>query len=876
MAARQKSAQRVYLRDYAPPDYRIPGIQLQVDLDRERTRVRSCLAVERSGDHQRPLVLHGEKLDLISVKINGETLDPAKWHRDETTLTLNLREPTTTLQIETEINPAANSELNGLYASADTLCTQCEPEGFRRITYFLDRPDVLSVYRVTLRALKAQYPVLLANGNQVEGGDDGIHHYAIWDDPHPKPCYLFALVAGPLQFIEGRFSTCSGREVLLRIYARSRDIPQCDYALAALREAMIWDEKVYGCEYDLGQYNIVAVEDFNMGAMENKGLNIFNTRYVLAQPATATDHDYRAVRDVIGHEYLHNWSGNRVTLRDWFQLSLKEGFTVFREQQFSADHGSAGVKRIEDANLVRTQQFREDMGPMAHPVRPESFVEINNFYTLTVYIKGAELVRILSLLVGAEGFLRGCRHYFEHYDGEAVTTDNFVGAMEAACGVDLSQFRRWYQQAGTPRIEVSGSFDPDRCRYCLRIAQNNPDSAGEHQPPLQMPIIVAFFDAQGKALDARSGGNARKQHEHTLVLTDAVQEFTFTGLASRPIPSLLRGFSAPVMVQTELSDQDLVVLAGHDDDPFCRWDAGQTLARKEMLRWLNDPSVGVLDEQFAQSFGKTLCADLPDRAFQALALRLPEENYLGEFVDVIDPEGIHLSRWSVMQALARRYTEVLLERYHALEAKMPYQRDSASAAARELRNTCLGYLMTLESEEITALALKQLKTADNMTDALAALAPLANQTLSGRDQALSFFEDRWSEFPLVMDKWLRVQAVSRCGDTLARVRKLTRHSCYQQDNPNKIHALIGALAHANPLRFHEPDGSGYQLVAEQLLATDPKNPQVAARLASAFNLWRRYEPGRRERMHEVLQKISGTAHLSRDVGEIVERALAER
>lgn len=875
MAAIQKHTQRVYLRDYRPPDYQIPAIELQVDLDRERTRVRSCLKVEKSGDHHRPLVLHGEKLNLIRVKVNGETLDPASYHRDDTALTLNLIEPETTLEIETEINPAANSELSGLYASADTLCTQCEPEGFRRITYFLDRPDVLSVYRVTLRALKAQYPVLLSNGNHVSDGEDGQYHYAIWEDPHPKPSYLFALVAGPLQFIEGRFTTTSGRHVQLRIYARARDIPQCDFALSALRDAMVWDEKVYDCEYDLDQYNIVAVEDFNMGAMENKGLNIFNTRYVLAQPATATDHDYRSVRDVIGHEYLHNWSGNRVTLRDWFQLSLKEGFTVFREQQFSADHDSAGVKRIEDANLVRTQQFREDAGPMAHPVRPESFVEINNFYTLTVYIKGAEVVRMLSLLVGIERFFKGCRYFFEHYDGEAVTTDHFVEAVETVCDIDLSQFRRWYEQSGTPRLQASGSFDPDRYRYCLRISQDNPDAAGERQPPLQMPIVVAFFDAEGNALYAQSENDGSKQHEHTLVLTDAVQEFVFTGLKSQPIPSLLRGFSAPVMIQTELGDQDLAVLAGHDDDPFCRWDAGQTLAQKEMLRWLNDPSVSVLDEQFAESFGKTLRADLPDRAFQALALRLPEENYLGDFVDVIDPQGIHLSRWSVMQALASRFTDELLERYQALEAEGSYQRDSASAAVRALRNTCLGYLMTLESEDINALALKQLKTADNMTDALAALTPLANQALSGRDEALSFFEERWCEFPLVMDKWLRVQAVSRCDDTLARVRDLTHHACYQQDNPNKIHALIGALAHANPLRFHEPDGSGYQLVAEQLLTTDPKNPQVAARLASAFNLWRRYEPGRREHMHKVLQKISGATQLSRDVQEIVDRALAE-
>jgi len=875
MSAKQKCAERIYLKDYKPADYRIPAIELELDLDREKTRVRSRLTVDRAGDHNRPLVLHGEKLDLVSIKVNGQALDPQHYQRDDTTLTLFLGEPQTTLEIETEINPAANSELNGLYASADTLCTQCEPEGFRRITYFLDRPDNLSVYRVSLRALKAEYPVLLANGNQVEAGEDGRYHYAVWEDPHPKPSYLFAVVAGPLEFIEDHFRTASGRKVALRIYARARDIPQCDFALGALRDSMIWDEKVYGCEYDLDQYNIVAVEDFNMGAMENKGLNVFNTRYVLAQPATATDQDYRSVRDVIGHEYLHNWSGNRVTLRDWFQLSLKEGFTVFREQQFSADHDSAGVKRIEDANLVRTQQFREDAGPMAHPVRPDSFVEINNFYTLTVYIKGAEVVRMLSLLVGSEGFLKGCRHYFAQHDGEAVTTDHFLGAIETACDVDLTQFRHWYEQPGTPQLQVSGSFDPTTGQYRLRMGQDNPDASGERQPPLQIPIVVALFDIEGNPVETELQTKGPKQHEHTLVLTDAVQEFVFTGLTSRPIPSLLRGFSAPVMVQTELAGRDLAVLAGHDNDPFCRWDAGQTLARQEILRWLNDSSVDVLDANFSESFGKTLTADLPDLAFQALALTLPEENDLGEFADEIDPEGIHQARWSVMQALAGRYQDHLLERYHALQANGPYQRDVADAARRALRNTCLAYLMVLESEDVSRLALKQLITADNMTDALAALVPLANQARPVRDEALAFFEQRWGEYPLVMDKWFRAQAVSRCEDTLSRIRTLTQHAYYHQENPNKIRALIGAFAHANPLHFHAPDASGYQFVTEQLLATDPKNPQVAARLASAFNLWKRYEPGRRAQMRDALKQISDAPKLSRDVGEIVERALAD-
>ena len=868
-------AQRTYLKDYTPPDYLIPKIELDFDLGEKETRVRTQLWITRNGHHSRPLILNGEKLELASVALDGKVLDPQQWQRDDVTLTLLAVPARFTLDLETVISPIANTELSGLYASADTLCTQCEPEGFRRITYFLDRPDVLSVYRVTLRADQGRYPILLANGNRVSSDKNGGRHHVIWEDPYPKPCYLFALVAGQLQFIEDEFTTQSGRKVQLRVYARERDLPQCDHAMTALREAMAWDEKTYNREYDLDHYNIVAVDDFNMGAMENKGLNVFNTRYVLALPATATDQDYRSVSDVIGHEYFHNWSGNRVTLRDWFQLSLKEGFTVFREQQFSAAHGSAGVKRIEDANLVRTQQFREDAGPMAHPIRPDSFVEINNFYTLTIYIKGAEVVRMLNRLVGNRAFVRGCNRYFEHHDGQAVTTDDFVQAIAQASGHDLTQFYRWYEQSGTPRLSSHGQFDAKLRRYHLRLKQVDCDLTQAH-PALQMPIVTALFDRQGNPLTTRCDGGDEAGHQHTLNLTGAEQEFVFDDVDTPPVPSLLRGFSAPVILDTDHDDADLAVLMGHDNDPFNRWDAGQRLARQQILAWLDDAEDRALNESFAAAFSQTLQGDFNDRAFQALALKLPDENYLGEFIEVIDPEAIHQARRSVAKALVSRYQKAFLAHYHALKTPGPCRLDAASAGSRALRNICLTYLMTLEEESSFERALMQLKGADNMTDTLAALAALADQAHPARDEALAYFLERWREYPLVMDKWLRVQAISRCEDTVQRIAHLTQHECYQNDNPNKVHALIGAFAHGNPLRFHQPDGAGYHLVTEQLLATDPKNPQLAARLASAFNLWRRFEPGRRELMHQALERIRRHKHLSRDVSEITDRALADQ
>ena len=876
MSNRAASSGRTYLTDYQPPAFAIPSVQLTFDLGDTRTHVHALLSITRQGAHQQPLVLDGEQIELLSLALDGAPLEPDQWLVDEHTLTLREVPDQFQLEIETCLDPSANTALSGLYLSADTLCTQCEPEGFRRITYFLDRPDVLSTYRVTLQADRGRHPMLLANGNLVKSHKiDGGRHQATWYDPHPKPSYLFALVAGQLGHLEDRFITNSGRAVTLRVYAHDRDLPQCGHALAALGEAMRWDEQAYGREYDLDRYNIVAVEDFNMGAMENKGLNIFNTKYVLALPATATDRDYQAVTSVIGHEYFHNWSGNRVTLRDWFQLSLKEAFTVFRDQQFSAVQGSSGVKRIEDANLLRTQQFREDAGPMAHPVQPDSYIEINNFYTLTVYIKGAEIVRMLHCLLGAETFRKGCDLYFDRHDGQAVTTNEFICAMEDAAGIDLAQFRRWYQQAGTPRLVARGRFDSATRCYTLHLQQSCPATPDQaEKTPFHIPVVTALFGRDGKPLATSCSAQGPARHEHTLSLTEREQHFVFYGLAEPPVASVLRGFSAPVMLETDHSDMELAILMGHDDDPFIRWDAGQHLARKQILATLVQPQAVTLNDAFAGAFGHTLHGEFKDRSFQALALQLPNENYLAEFVEIIEPESLHLARQSVKRALATRYRQDFFTLYRKLTPEGPSGLDSASIGNRALRNICLSYLMALGEDNVVSLTLEQLETADNMTDALAALVELAHNAHPARLQALADFYARWQDYPLVVDKWLQVQAISNLAGTVANVAALTRHPAYQGDNPNKIHALIGTFCHANPLRFHQPDGSGYRLVAGQILDIDPRNPQVAARLVSAFNLWRRFEPGRRALMRTTLEGIRNSATLSRDVAEIVDRALA--
>ena len=870
--------ERVYLQDYRPPDFLITSVNLDFELAPDTTLVRSVLSVSRNSSNIQALRLDGEDLELLAVRIDGQALAQECYTLTEQSLTIHDVPDRFELEIENRINPCSNTKLEGLYLSGGNFCTQCEPEGFRRITYFLDRPDVLSEYSVTIRAPHQSCPVLLSNGNNIScrmlpGG----MHQVTWHDPYPKPCYLFALVGGDLQHIEDHYTTAGGRKVCLRIYAVKRDLGQCRHAMDALKQSMHWDEVRYGREYDLDCFNIVAVEDFNMGAMENKGLNVFNTRYVLALPETATDQDYQAITGVIGHEYFHNWSGNRVTCRDWFQLSLKEGFTVFRDQQFSAELGSAGVKRSEDANLVRTHQFREAAGPMAHPVRPDSYAEINNFYTLTVYLKGAEVVRMLASLLGPDLFRRGCDLYFERHDGQAVTTDDFVTAMEDVAEIDLAQFRLWYDQACTPKLTARSTYEAQSGRYTLTLCQHCESTPGvDSTSPFHIPVAAALFDRAGEPLMTRLEPLATSTHEHMLSLTKNEQEFVFEDVRKAPVISLLRGFSAPVELEIDQPDDDVLVLMGHDNDPFNRWDAGQRLASKEILRAFShckSDEPFSLDDGFACGFHNILQAQLDDASFQAFALRLPEEAYLSNFTEVIEPVQLHQARKAVKQALASRFRADFERLYHVLSPSGPAGIDSADTGRRALRNACLSYLMTLEEPQTARLALDQLASADNMTDAVAALAELARSPHPERSEALEQFYRRWESYPLVMDKWFRAQAVSDLPGTLEHVQKLTEHEKFQLGNPNKVHALLGAFSHTNPLHFHAADGPGYTFITDQILKIDPANPQVAARLVSAFNLWRRYNTERQRLMRSELERIQSTVGLSRDVSEIIERVL---
>jgi aminopeptidase N len=880
MTLATKPHQPVLLKHYRAPAWQIPRIDLNISLEENASRVSTTMQVIRAEPGVPDLVLDGEGLRLLSVSVDDKVLGPGGYTVLPGGLRIHNAPETFELKLETEVNPSTNKELSGLYLSSGVFCTQCEAEGFRRITYFLDRPDVLSVYTTTLVADLQACPVLLSNGNPVASGKlpDG-RHWARWEDPHPKPSYLFALVAGDLVSLDDTFTTCSGQEVALRIYVEAHYLDQCDHAMASLKQAMAWDERRYGREYDLTVYNIVAVDDFNMGAMENKGLNIFNTKYVLAKPETATDTDYDQITGVVGHEYFHNWSGNRVTCRDWFQLSLKEGFTVFRDQQFSAETTSGGVKRISDADLVRTHQFREDSGPMAHPVRPESYVEINNFYTLTVYIKGAEVVRMLANLLGEENFRRGCDLYFDKFDGRAATTDDFLWAMETATQVDLSQFRRWYAQAGTPALDVRTRYDHALQTYDIEIRQDTPETPGQSaKAPFQIPIKAALFNSTGQPLEASLGNEHAPAHSaHLLNLTKSSQTFRFHGVSERPVPSLLREFSAPVRLESDLSDEDLCVLMGHDTDPFNRWDAGQRLATREVFRSIEiapTKSRYDLSEPYRVAYFNLLTSPFEDRTFQALVLKLPGEAFLSESMPIIAPTAVHEARREVIKRLAARFKDPFVELYHRLAPEGAYTYDPPSVGRRALRNTALSFLMCLEDPGMEALCKRQLSEADNMTDRFAALKELADSAGASAQEAVMDFYQKWKDYPLVVDKWLRVQATSRLPDTLARVIDLTRHAAYQADNPNKIHALVGAFCHDNPYHFHATDGAGYRFLAEQVTITDRFNPQVAARLVSAFNQWRRYDESRQRLMRSQLEEIGRQPRLSKDVGEIVSRALA--
>ena len=873
----------IRLQDYTPTDYSVESIQLDFELQEEATRVKSAMSMQRRPNTptNTPLVLHGEKLTLISIAIDGEPLSDEDFSVDEEQLIITSVPEFFILELETEINPGANTELSGLYTSGGNFCTQCEAQGFRRITYMYDRPDVMAKYTTSIIADKAKYPVLLSNGNLVASGDleDG-KHFATWEDPHPKPTYLFALVAGDLACISDKFTTMSGREVDLRIYVQHHNKDQCGYAMRSLKKAMKWDEEVYGREYDLDIYMIVAVDDFNMGAMENKGLNVFNSKYVLAKPETATDSDFEGIEGVIGHEYFHNWSGNRVTCRDWFQLSLKEGFTVFRDQEFSADMSSRGVKRISDVNILRTHQFREDAGPMAHPVRPDSYVEINNFYTVTVYNKGAEVVRMLHHLLGPEQFRKGTDLYFKRHDGQAVTTDDFVKALEDANGEDFNQFRLWYSQAGTPQLDVQRRYDDTEKTYTLTIKQSCPPTPGQKdKQPFHIPLAMGLLDSKGQDMPLQLQGESEAvQGTRVLHIREAEQNFTFINVPDKPVPSLLRGFSAPVKVVTDLSDEELCFLMAHDSDDFNRWEAGQRLAIKIFLAMLEELKQGKplqMNQAFILAMKKILDNDQLDKALAAQAISLPSESYLSEFVRPIDPLAIHQVRLFMRKSLAVALKDTLLAVYERNAEKGPYQIDSQSIGQRSLKNTCLHYLMELEDENIRRSCVEQFESADNMTDVITALAALANSDCPERHDALARFYDKWKGETLVVDKWLGLQATSRLPNTLAAVKSLTEHEAFNIKNPNKVRALIGAFAHGNSVNFHDVSGSGYEFIADYIIELNKLNPQIASRLTTVFTMWRKYDDQRQALMKQQLERIKAEPKLSKDVYEIIDKSLAE-
>ncbi len=873
----------VYRKDYTPPDYLVDTIELRFELGEETTRVHSRMAMRKNpaaGRGSRPLRLDGQRVTLVDVTLDGVSLSQNAYTVNGEGLTIPEIPSAFILKVTTELRPQDNTFLEGLYRSGGMFCTQCEAEGFRSITYFPDRPDVLAVYTVTIVADRKNCPVLLSNGNLKEHGElpDG-RHFAVWHDPFPKPCYLFALVAGDLVCAEGSFTTRSGREVTLRIFVEQKNRDKCGHALRSLQKAMRWDEETFGREYDLDLFMIVAVDDFNMGAMENKGLNIFNSRYVLAIPETATDDDFRAIEEVVGHEYFHNWTGNRITCRDWFQLSLKEGLTIYRDQEFSADMESRGVKRISDVRLLRTHQFPEDAGPMAHPVRPDSYMEINNFYTMTVYNKGAEVIRMMQTLLGAEGFRRGMDLYFQRHDGQAVTVEDFVIAMEDGGKKDLAQFRRWYEQSGTPRLEAAGVYDPAARTFTLTLRQSCPPTPGQpEKQPFHIPLVMGLLDRDGRELACNlAGETASGPTCRILEITEKAQGFVFTGLSSEPVPALLRGFSAPIRLSYSWSHDDLVLLMAHEKDPFCRWEAGQQLSIRLMLGLVADLQAGrelCLDPGFTAAFRESLACGEPDKAFLAEALTLPSEAYLAELMNVVDPVAIHQARQFVRRGLAEQLRSDFLAVREQSSSAAPYTVDDSRAGDRRLSNLCLSYLMTLEDQDNIDLCIEQFRNADNMTDVMGALGPLASCDCPERHAALVEFYEKWQDDRQVVDKWFSVQASSSLPDTLAEVTALLEHPAFELTNPNRFRSLVGVFSQANQVRFHAADGSGYRFFGEQMRRLIPVNPQVSARLLTPLTRWRRFDPARQALMLAELRRIKVLPDLPRDVFEVVEKSLA--
>jgi len=870
----------IYLKDYEVPAFLVEQTELRFELEEEQTLVRSQVRYSRNPDsanRQHPLVLDGhETLEVQRLSIDGEVLSEKDYRRLGEQLSIPNLPDTFTLECITRIEPQNNTALEGLYKSDGMFCTQCEAEGFRRITFYPDRPDVMALFETTIVADKQRYPVLLSNGNMVDAGeeDDG-RHWVRWQDPFPKPAYLFALVGGDLEFIEDRYTTCSGRHVVLKIFAEEKDLDKLEYAMTSLKHSMKWDEEVYGREYDLDIFMIVAVDFFNMGAMENKGLNIFNTSCVLAHAETTVDAGFQRVEGVVAHEYFHNWSGNRVTCRDWFQLSLKEGFTVFRDSQFSADMNSQTVKRIEDVTLLRTAQFAEDAGPMSHPVRPASFIEISNFYTLTVYEKGCEVVRMLHTLLGAETFRKGSDLYFKRHDGQAVTTDNFVQAMADVSGRDMSRFKLWYSQSGTPKVSVTGEYDAQNQRYTLHMHQScpaTPDMATKQ--PFLIPVAVGLLDSQGQDIPLQGGANTE-----VLEFIATEQSFVFDNIPVEPIPSLLRGFSAPVKLTFPYSREQLVFLMQHDSDGFNRWDAAQQLAVGIMNELITDHQQGrelILDPALVDAYEQVLSDTTLDRAMVAKVLTLPSEAYLSELAEVIDVDAIYRVRRFVRDTIANQLEPLFLRVYQDNNTADPYSPDAASVARRSLKSLALSYLMATEKQEYLELAQQQFRQADNMTDSQTALTLIVHSGFKAQaDEALETFYQRWKNESLVVNQWLAVPASAPNAGALARVQTLQQHPAYDGANPNKIRSLVSVFCAQNMLNFHNSDGSGYRFLADQIIVLNKQNPQIASRLLTPLTRWKRYPSQRSALMKAELERINRSGDLSRDVFEVLTKSLAE-
>ncbi len=865
--------QRKFLSDYRAPDFAICETRLEFELGEDKTGVRSLLQIVRQTDDEHAaLVLDGVELELQSLSIDGKVLHAEDYQLNAEQLVINHVPNDFLLSCEVLINPAANTRLEGLYLSSGNFCTQCEAEGFRYITYYIDRPDVMSVFSTRIQGDKNRYPVMLSNGNRVDSGGEGDDHWVEWQDPFPKPSYLFALVAGDLACIEGDYTTVSGRQVDLQIYTEHHNREKCDHALTSLQKAMRWDEEVYGLEYDLDLYMVVAVDDFNMGAMENKGLNVFNSKYVLANAQTATDDDFLAIEAVIGHEYFHNWTGNRVTCRDWFQLSLKEGLTVFRDQEFSSDMASRAIQRISDVRVLRNHQFPEDAGPMAHPVRPASYQEINNFYTATVYNKGAEVVRMMHTLLGREDFRKGMDLYFERHDGQAVTTDDFRQAMQDASGIDLGQFQRWYEQSGTPKINIRREYDADAKKLRLVVNQEPGKTKEKSNSPFHLPMRLSLFNQQGEAIALDARGNL----EQTVDVKNNSEIQEFENIDAMPMFSAFRGFSAPVKLTTDLADDELSRLMACDTDPFNQWEASQQYASRIMLTMINSAETEWSQQYqgLVNAYGRILGNTSIDLALIAEMLVLPGEKYLAEMLDSVDVHKIRRVRESVKKAIAEAHEPILLNQYQRFSDVAEYRIEPGDIAKRRFKNTCLSYLLILQKTRYFELCLQQFEAADNMTDQMACLQPIVHYQNNIRDQIVSRFYQQWQDTALVVDKWFSAQGLSYAANSLQSIIELFQHDAYTLSNPNRARSLLGALI-GNSSAFHQVDGAGYAFVADRIMELDDINPQVAARMANAFVHWKKLKPEQGSLMKQQIERMVESGQLSNDLHELLTTSLQD-